>query len=529
MSLEEHLKNILKQESMNRRHFMGMAAALGASSALASSVFASSAFAATPKQGGHFKIGMSQGSTTDSLDPATTLHTGTQIVNHALYNYLTEVNGKGELIGELAESWDASPDAKVWTMKLRKDVTFHNGKAMTAEDVIASLNHHRGKDSKSAAKPIVEPITELVAEGDHAVKITLSGGNADFPFLMSDYHLAILPSKDGKIDPTAGVGSGAFILEKLDPGVNIKMKHNPNYWKEGRGHFDSVEIVVIADVAARTNALTTGAVHAMDRCDLKTVHLLKRAKGITVTKADGNQHYTLPMNCTVGPFDNVDVRLALKYGINREELVKTILHGYGAVGNDHPIGSSQLYFNKELEQRKYDPDKAKFHLKKAGMDNLKVSLSASDAAFSGAVDSAVLYKESAAKGGIDINVNRVPADGYWSNVWMKDAWCMSYWGGRPTEDWMFSQAYAADAKWNESYWKNDKFNKLLLAARAELDTSKRRQMYGEMQELVRDDGGSVIPMFASYVGALSDKVGHDQIAANWDLDGLRCLERWWLV
>ncbi len=529
MSDLNNLKHLLAQGKITRREFMAQATALGATAALSSTVLSSPSFAAAPKKGGHFTIGISHGSTTDSLDPATTSHTGTQLINHAVYNYLTEVNDSGEIIGELATSWEASPDAKVWNMKLQQGITFHNGKSLGAEDIIASFNHHRDEKSKSAAKPLVAPITEIKADGKDGIKFTLSGGNADFPFLMSDYHLAILPSKDGKIDPTGGIGSGAYSLEKFDPGVSTKFKRNPNYWKSGRGHFDSAEIVVISDVAARTNALTTGATLGMDRCDLKTVHLLKRNKNLEVNKKTGTQHYTLPMNFKVAPFDNADVRLALKYAIDRETLVKTILRGYGAVGNDHPIGASQMYFAKDLEQRVYDPDKARFHLKKAGMDSLEVTLSAADSAFAGAVDAAVLYKEHAAKAAINITVNRVPSDGYWSNVWMKHPWVMSYWGGRPTEDWMFSIAYASGAEWNESFWENDRFNKLLLEARAELDTNKRREMYGEMQRIARDDGAFVIPMFASYVTALSKKVGHGKIASNWDMDGLRCMERWWLV
>jgi len=529
MSKTKELKSLLNQGAVDRRQFMGYAAALGVSTAIATSLYSGSSLAASPKKGGHFKIGMGQGSTTDSLDPATTLHTGTQIVNHAVYNYLTEVNNEGKLVGELAASWDASPDAKTWNLKLQKGVTFHNGKSFGPEDVIASINHHRGKDSKSAAKPIVDPIVDIVADGKDGVKVTLKGGNADFPFLMSDYHLAILPSKDGKIDPMGGIGSGGYILEKFDPGVNISMKRDPNYWKSGKAHFDSAEIIVIADVAARTNALSTGAVMAMDRCDLKTVHLLKRNKNLVVTKNTGTQHYTLPMNAGVAPFDNPDVRLALKYAIDRDKLVETVLRGYGTVGNDHPIGASQMYFNKDLAQRVYDPDKAMFHLKKAGLSSLDVTLSAADAAFAGAVDTAVLYKEHAKKAGINITVNRVPNDGYWSNVWMKDSWSMSYWGGRPTEDWMFSQAYAAGAEWNESFWSNDRFNKILLEARAELDTAKRQEMYGEMQELCHNDGASVIPMYASYVGAQAKNVGQGKVGANWDMDGLRCMERWWLT
>lgn len=523
------LKKMAAAGKMSRREFMGAAIAAGVSVSMAGTIFSSVAHAAAPKKGGHFKCGLGAGSTTDSLDPGSTTHTYTQLINHATYNYMTELDQKGKLIPELSTGWEASKDAKVWRFKLRNGVTHHSGKTLDADDVIASINHHRGKDSKSAAKPIVKAINTIKADGKDTVVFELSGGSADFPFLLSDYHLAILPAKDGKIDATAGIGSGAYIIEKFDPGVSTTLKRNPNYWKEGRGHFDTIEHLVIADVAARTNALSTGSLDAMDRCDLKTVHLLKRNKKVEVTQITGTQHYTLPMNATLAPFDDNNVRLALKYAIDREALVKTILRGYGEVGNDHPIGRSQPYY-AELPQRKYDPDKAKFYLKKAGMESLKVEIAAADAAFAGAVDTAVLYKEHAAKCGIDLTINRVPNDGYWSNTWMKKPWSMSYWGGRPTPDWMFSVAFAADAEWNEGFWKNDKFNKLLIEARAELDEAKRTQMYAEMQKIVSDEGSVLIPMYAAYVSALSKKIGHDaDISADKDFDGTRAFERWWMA
>jgi peptide/nickel transport system substrate-binding protein len=114
-------------------------------------------------------------------------------------------------------------------------------------------------------------------------------------------------------------------------------------------------------------------------------------------------------------------------------------------------------------------------MKKAGMLDHTFNLHAADAAFAGAVDAAVLMKEQAKKAGININVVREPDDGYWSNVWMKKEWCMCYWGGRPIEDMMFSVAYSDGAPWNDTHWKNDRFNELLVSARAELDTDKRRR------------------------------------------------------
>jgi peptide/nickel transport system substrate-binding protein len=181
----------------------------------------------------------------------------------------------------------------------------------------------------------------------------------------------------------------------------------------------------------------------------------------------------------------------------------------------------------------YDPDKASHHLKKSGFSGA-LDLSTSEAAFSGAVDAALLIKDSASKAGLDINVVREPKDGYWSNVWNKKAWGACYWGGRPTEDWMFTAAYLADGNWNDTDWRTgpaaDKFNKLVIAARSELDTDKRREMYHECQSLVSDDGGALIPMFANHIHAVSKKIGHDeQVAGNWEYDGSKATERWWFA
>jgi peptide/nickel transport system substrate-binding protein len=230
------------------------------------------------------------------------------------------------------------------------------------------------------------------------------------------------------------------------------------------------------------------------------------------------------------PFSDNSVRLALKYGVNRQELVDKILFGYGALGNDHPIGAGQLYYNTDLEQKSYDPDKSKWHLRQAGLDKLNVALSASDAAFSGAVDAAVLYQNSAKEAGIDVQVVREPNDGYWSDVWMKKPFTAVFWNGRPVQDQIFSTAYACGAAWNDGFWCNDRFEQLLTNARAELDPELRRQMYFEMQEIVSNEGSVVIPMFASFLFATSKYVGTPSaMASNWDVDGERWAERWWFV
>lgn len=526
------LKAEAKAGRVTRRGFMQMATAAGVAVVAAESLWATAARAA-PKRGGHFVQGLTGGGTKDVLDPAQTLDSYMINVSFGqLRNNLTEIAPDGSLAAELATEWEGSDGGKKWVFTIRKGVEFHNGKTLTPDDVVASFNHHRGENTKSAASGLVKQVVDVKADGDTVV-FTLETGNADWPFIVSDYHLTICPAKsDGSMEWETGVGTGGYKLESFEPGVNTRVVRHANYWKEGRAWFDSIENLFIADAGARSNALITGSIHAMSNLDLKTVHLLERNSDVMVFPITGNKHAVLPMHTDAAPFDNVDVRMALKYAIDREELVKKILRGQGEVGNDSPIGPANIYraTAEELPQKAYDPEKAKFHLKKAGLDTLKVQLSLADTAFEGAIDSGALYAESAKACGIEIEVVREAEDSYWDNVWLKKPWCGGYWGGRPTEDWIFSQIYSAGADWNETRWNNARFNELLLQARSELDAAKRREMYVEMQRLVSDDGGALIPMFMAYTHAASKKIGlPEKLANNWELDGHKDGERWWFA
>ena len=518
------LERLYAAGRIDRRTFMRGAAAVGA---LGAASMLAAPGAQAQQKGGTMRMGKAHGQTTDTLDPGTAENGFTTALLYGIHGYLTEVAADGSLRPGLAESWEASPDARVWTFKLRPGVTFHSGKSLTAENVKIAVNHHRGEKSTSAAGPLVKPITSISTPDDATVVFELEDGNADFPFILSDYHLAIGPSKDGKLDWKSGDGCGAYKLKRFDPGVTAEFEKFADFWDDSRGHFDEIEMLCLVDLNARTTALVSGDVDAIDRLDLKTVGLLGRRPGVNINQVAGNQHYTFAMSTNQDPFTDNNVRLALKHAVNREELVEKILFGYGTVGNDHPIGRGQRFYNDELAQTSYDPDKAKHYLKKAGLDSLEVSLSAADAAFGGAVDAAVLFQNSAKEAGIDVNVVREPNDGYWSDVWMKKPFTAVYWSGRPVEDQMFSTAYQSGAAWNDTFWSNERFDKLLVEARAELDEAKRRQMYYEMQAILNQQGGVIIPMFASWVFATSDKVGHGDFASNWDLDGERWMERWW--
>ena len=535
MNRDDLIKRLQRQVvegQLSRRRFMTMAMALGVGT-MAPALYSEAARAA-PKKGGRLRQALTGGATSDVLDPGQILDS--YMINlqfGQLRNNLTEVAASGELVGELAESWEANATATQWVFNIRKGVEFHNGKTLTAQDVVDSLNHHLGEDSSSAASGLLTGVDKVSADGKNTVVVDLKGGDADFPFILSDYHILICPS-DGKggIDWQSGIGTGGYSLVDHEPGVRSMTKRFPNYWKEGKGHFDEIESLGIEDPSARTTALRTDAVDVIQKVELKTAGRMKQLPGIKVIATTGNKQVTLPMHTNKAPFDNNHVRMALKLIVKRQEWLDKIAFGYGELGNDNPIGPANIYraTTDELPQREYDPDKAKWHLKQAGMDSLSVEFHAADTAYAGAVDSGALMRESAKPAGIDIKVVRQPNDGYWSDVWLKKPWSACYWSGRPTENWIFSQIYAADASWNDTYWKHDKFNKLLVQGRAELDPAKRREIYVEMQQIVNNEGGVLLPLFLSDVMAVSDKLAlPDQIGNNWELDGMKNGERWWFA
>ncbi len=519
------------QIKINRREFIQFAIASGVTVAAAESMFKDALASSTPKRGGSARFGLLGGAATDTLDPAAYGDLGTQVPFWgAMSNSLTEVDWQGNITPDLVESMEPVDGAKAWVFKLRKGVTFHDGKNLTPEDVIASFRYHMGPNSKSAAKSLLQPVTDIKADGPNTVIFTLNGSNADFPYVCGDYHLTIVKAKqDGTADWQSTARTGPFIYESWQPGVQATLKRNPNYHKPGKPYFDEVTFLTISDVGARTNALITGQVDWIVYADLKTLDQLRRNPNIRITEVTGYAQNVFSMMVDRPPFDNNDVRLALKYAINREEINKKLFLGHAKPGNDNPIAPSLKFAIDPKPRYVYDPEKAKFHLKKAGLSSLKVDLSAAEAAFYGAVDSAILYQQHAKAAGIDIKVIREPNDGYWDNVWLKKSWCASFWSGRPSCDWMLTTVYAKGAAWNETHYDDPRFNDLLIKARSETEDPKRAAMYAEMQQLIHDNGGVIVLDFVNYVDAHSKKLAHGHIAANWLCDGFKIAERWWFA
>ena len=523
----ERLAQAAREGKISRRSFVNYSMAAGMTASAATGLWGTSAIA-SPKRGGTFRVAQHDGNATDQHDPAKYVSFGDIAMTHTFRAYLTMINPDQTLGPDVATEWSATPDAKEWRFKLNENAMFHSGGKVTAKDVIASMNHHRGEDSGSAAAALLESVEDIVDNGDNSVTFKLSAPNADMPWIMPDYHLPILPANDdGTLNWQSADGCGPYVLKEFEPGVRASFIRHEGWHGEG-AYFDAIEFLFINDPNARQSALITGEVDAVSQLENKTMKRLARNPNIEIDNVPSASCITLPMHTNAAPFDNPDVRMALKLAMNREEIVEKIAFGAATIGNDFHHSPAMPFYPADIPQREYDPDQARSLWKKAGMEGQTVELRSAESIATGAMDLIILYSAHAKEAGIDIKPIREPNDGYWSEVWLKKPWMMSNWGARPTPDVMYTLTYKSGAAWNETFWENERFNELLTMGKGELDGSKRAEIYREMGMILRDDGGAVIPYFPNYVMGRRDNVKHTgQLAASWMMDGFRATSRWW--
>jgi peptide/nickel transport system substrate-binding protein len=488
----------------SRRDVLRMLTAAGMSAAMAGSIVASAgtALAQTAKKGGRLRVAGSGTSTADTVDPAKQSFSTDYARGNMFYNGLTVLDGKLAPQLALAESID-NDKATVWTIKLRKDVTFHDGKPLTAADVVYSLTRHKDPSVGSKAKSLADPMTEIKATGPNEVQITLAAPNADLPVVLGTFHFLII--KDGTTDFSTAIGTGPYKCKEFKPGVRSIAVRNDGYWKQGKPYLDEIEFIGIPDESARVNALLSGDVQLIAAVNARSAGRISSTAGYAIHETKSGNYTDLVMRLDANPTQNADFVLAMKYLFDREQMRSAIARGFAVVGNDHPIDPTNRFFNSELPQRPYDPDKAKFHLQKAGLVHTTVPIVASPAA-DNSVEMALLLQQAGQKIGLTLDLQRVPADGYWTNHWMKHPLGFGNINPRPSADILFTLFFKSDAAWNESAWKNGKFDQLLAAARAETDEAKRKQMYWDMQTMVHEGSGIGVPMFLSLLDGLSTKV-----------------------
>lgn len=509
---------------LDRRQLITGAAALGLSATFgAMPAMAQSA----PKKGGTLRMGVEGGSASDSLDPRTYADSIAINISLMLWNNLVEVADNGDATGELFESWEVKPGAADWIFNIRKGITFTSGKTLDADDVIYSINMHMG-ETKSPAKALLADIKEIKKLSPTQIQILMTNGNLDLPFNLSDYHIIVVPN--GYTDFSKPDGTGAYTMEEFQPGVRATFKRKSgNYWKPNRGNFDRVELRYIGDAAARTQALVTGQVDVINRVDPKTAGLLAKSKGIKLSRTPGaGNRFAFVAHTDTAPYNNSDLMMALKFGIDRKKIVENVFSGYASIGNDHTVGAKMKYYDTKQKLHSYDPDKAKFYFKKANM-SAPIELQVSEGAFSGATDSGQVFQESLSKAGIKLDLKRVSGDGYWDNVWLKAPFCAVYWGNRPTIDNQLTSTFKANTTWNDTRFNNPEFEKLLVAARVELDQPKRAQMYARCQELISENSGMVCFAVQDYIDAYNTKLQGLTVSGRYDLGDDRIAEKGWFA
>lgn len=491
------------RRGITRREMLTILGAAGITAASAGSLFtaAGQALAATPTKGGRARYSSDLHGPSDSLDPQLFTSNIDYTRGRAHYNCLTQFRESIVPEPELAEEFSANEAVTEWTFKIRKDVRFHDGAELTADDVIWTMNRHYGDDSKSVAKTLVSDVTEWKKVDSHTVKAIMVAPNADLPAILATHHFKIL--KTDTTDFQNPTGTGPFKLVEFQAGVRSKHVRNDHYWRDG-ANFDEVEIFAITDAVARTNAVLSGDIDMMQALDPKAIRQVEGTAGVRVVSMPSGSYMGICNLLNTAPGNNPDFVQAMKLLPQRKKMVKRILKKHGTVGNDHPINASYgPDFCEELPIREYDPDQAKFHLKKSGITTAELHVAE---VAPGVTDMCLMVQRDAQKIGLDLQIKKVPNDGYWGAVWLKAPINVVTWNMRPTANVMLTLAFAPDAPWNDTYWKDERFGKVLKEVRAVKDPAKRHEMYCELQRLASDGSGMVIPLHRNFVDAASDKI-----------------------
>jgi peptide/nickel transport system substrate-binding protein len=455
--------------------------------------------AATPKKGGSLRMASNLHGPDDQLDPTLFTSTIDYTRGRATYNSLIQLANDLTPQPELAETFESNADATEWTFKIREGVTFHDGKKLTADDVVYTMRRHQGENSTSVIKAVLATVKEWKKTGPMEVKAVMSSSNADLPILLGLFQTKIV--QDGTTG--AGIGTGPFVLESFEPGVKSVHVRNKNYWREG-ANLDACEITAITDPVARVNALIAGDMQMVTQIEPKAFRQVESADGVTLLSTPAALQMGICILKNTAPGNNDDFVKGMQYIQDRKRIVKRILKGKGSLGNDTPVSTAHgADFCSELPQRQYDPDKAKFHFKKSGVSSAELYV----APVSGGIEDICLTAQAnCAKIGFDLKIKKVPTDGYWGAVWMKEPMNVVTWNMRPTANSQLGIQFGPGAAWNDTFWNNERMGKLLSLSLAETDPAKRHDMYCEMQTLVHEGSGMVIPAFSNINDGIANNV-----------------------
>jgi peptide/nickel transport system substrate-binding protein len=397
----------------------------------------------------------------------------------------------------LAESWEPNEDATVWTFNLRDDVYFHDGTQLTSADVKYSADHWRASET-SILRTSFEIVDSIETPDDFTVVFNLNQPSVLFDLSVMDYRARVVPEGSFEATPSileTGMGSGPFKLDTLDvEGITVLVA-NDDYW-DGPPGVAGVEVYGIADGEAQTTALLSGQLDFQG----VTLDIAQRFEGnpeFIISQVPSGDWSGLVMRTDIPPFDNLALRQAMHYVLDRQELVDLSLSGAGRISCDSAVMPSDPNVLSECSYEQ-DFDAARAKLEEAGYpDGFQIDLYASNICQDWEALTEI-YQQQAAQAGIDVNIQIVSADGFWTEQWMVEPFVITCWNGR-LADTALNEIYRGGGSWNESFWNVPEFDALLDAARAETDPEVRREHFIAAQRMLHEEGGTLIPYYLDLI------------------------------
>ncbi|MFE9673874.1 ABC transporter substrate-binding protein [Streptomyces sp. NPDC006259] len=478
-----------------------------------------------PRKGGRLRAAFAGGGASETLDPHLANLFADVARAKALYDKLADYGADLSARPRLAASWEPDRTLARWRVTLR-EATFHDGRPVTAEDVLYS--YRRIADPKQAyrAKASLEPIDldASRATGNRAIEFVLKRPTAEFPNVLAAFGAYIVPENATDFDKKP-VGSGPFRFVSFAPGRSAVFRRNDAYW-DGAPHLDELELVVVNEESARVNALLGGQIEYAHELAPTTARAHEGKGRIEIVRLRGSAMQAFCMKTDRAPFDDKRVREAFFLIADREELVDGALSGAGVVGNDL-FGKGYEYYADDLPQRAQDLDRARALLRQAGAGKLRVTLDTSAVA-AGFTEAAGIFRDQAARAGVTVDVRMGSKDSYWSDILDNGTLCCYRSGAMPIESHL-SQRLLTASTTNATKWKHPDFDALYQQAQSTRDKTERAAVYGRMQRRLYAEGGFLVWGFADWIIATARDVrGVDPKAPANTLDWAR-FDKVWLA
>jgi peptide/nickel transport system substrate-binding protein len=461
--------------------------------------------ASTPKRGGTFRIGVSGGSAKDLIDGQHIVTRPDQARIVSGWEGLVRFSPQYHVVHDALADLITAERADLWTIRLRKGVEFHNGKTVTANDVIYSLRRmldpKLGLFGGAALKGSVDP-KRIKKLDKYTVRLQLMRKDSNLLDELAQYTCNIVPVGYNRY-PGKQVGTGPYMLRSFTPGQRSVHVRNPNYWKHGQPYFDQVIVIDFPDDTARVNALLSGQVDAITDVPPAQVAVVNGHSNTHVLESPSANWTPICMRVDAAPFNDVRVRQAMRLIADRPQIVKQALSGHGRIGNDLYAPFDENYA-RSLPQRHQDIDRAKSLLKAAGQQNLTADLQTTNGAL-GQNEGAQVFAQQAKAAGVKINVKELDSGAFYGDQYLKWVLSTDFWGTRNYLS-QVSSGSLSTAPFNETHWNNARFVKLYKEALATVNRKKRREIEFEMQKMEYNSGGYLIWGFSSLIDGYGSKV-----------------------